>query len=383
MENRAQSEILGSSQAPYLNSLAQNNGLAVNSFAQSHPSLENYLAQWYGITGVADDSNPPAHEQSGPSIGDAVSAAGDTWRAYAENYQGFTDSSLYQVHHLPQLYSTADQAGVVNYSQLAGDLTAGKAPDLLYIVPNMCNDTHDCAVATGDAWLAAQIPKLMASSWYADDPNASIIITWDESQGSDTSGFGDANGGRIFTAVISRKAHAVETTPVDQVGVARSVLECFGLPTAIGEAADGSHGDLLPLMSCPSVQTPKSLVTTTTIQTSAPPPPTTTPTTANSSSPKVVSGAAAITTTGAAGLSPSDSSSSPVKGTASGRKDTKGGHRAWRATWFGVDFGLGAATTGGEGSRLVEHLRVHWAQNIAAAAKALGVLEGWAGSSRR
>ena len=44
MENHEYGSVIGSSAAPYLNSLAGSYGLATNYYAASHPSLPNYLA---------------------------------------------------------------------------------------------------------------------------------------------------------------------------------------------------------------------------------------------------------------------------------------------------------------------------------------------------
>lgn len=50
MENHSFSDIIGSSQAPYLNSLASECGLATNYHNVSHPSLPNYLAATSGLS---------------------------------------------------------------------------------------------------------------------------------------------------------------------------------------------------------------------------------------------------------------------------------------------------------------------------------------------
>ena len=54
MENHAYSEIIGSSAAPYTNSLLASGALATNYHGVTHPSLPNYLAlaggSTYGIT---------------------------------------------------------------------------------------------------------------------------------------------------------------------------------------------------------------------------------------------------------------------------------------------------------------------------------------------
>src|SRR5258708_9699797 len=55
-ENHSYAEIIGSVNAPYINSLAQMGALFTNSFGVTHPSEPNYLAFFSGSTqGVTDD----------------------------------------------------------------------------------------------------------------------------------------------------------------------------------------------------------------------------------------------------------------------------------------------------------------------------------------
>jgi hypothetical protein len=75
--------VVGSSSAPYLNSLADKCGLATNDDAISHPSLPNYIALTSGATqGIADDNEPSSHRLNVPSI---FSQLQSNWRAYAES----------------------------------------------------------------------------------------------------------------------------------------------------------------------------------------------------------------------------------------------------------------------------------------------------------
>src|SRR5215813_14410339 len=56
MENKEYSAIIGSPDAPYINSLANNNALATSYYANEHPSLPNYLDMVAGSDmGVKDD----------------------------------------------------------------------------------------------------------------------------------------------------------------------------------------------------------------------------------------------------------------------------------------------------------------------------------------
>src|SRR5689334_4906199 len=56
MENHAYSQVIGSSSAPYLNSLAKGYDIATNYTAVTHPSLPNYIAMAAGSTlGITGD----------------------------------------------------------------------------------------------------------------------------------------------------------------------------------------------------------------------------------------------------------------------------------------------------------------------------------------
>ena len=87
MENHSYSTIIGSTKAPYINSLANECGLATNYHNISHPSLPNYVAATSGLpySGIAQfksDCNPSAQcSTSAPSI----FGQGESWKAYEEN----------------------------------------------------------------------------------------------------------------------------------------------------------------------------------------------------------------------------------------------------------------------------------------------------------
>ena len=51
------------------------------------------------------------------------------------------------------------------------------------LTPNLCNDAHDCSLATFDTFLARWVPALMAGPDYRSG-NLTILITFDEDDGS-------------------------------------------------------------------------------------------------------------------------------------------------------------------------------------------------------
>src|SRR5205085_6030901 len=85
-ENHEYTQIIGSSAAPYINSLANQYGLATNFKAISHPSLPNYMELTSGSNqGITTDCSPGSGCSSGaPNIFSELEAAGKTWKAYQE-----------------------------------------------------------------------------------------------------------------------------------------------------------------------------------------------------------------------------------------------------------------------------------------------------------
>src|SRR6266498_6023493 len=83
LENHETSSIIGSSSAPYINSLAQQYGLATNYYGIRHPSLPNYLALIGGDTfGITSDCTTCF--VNAPNLVDQLERAGKSWKAYID-----------------------------------------------------------------------------------------------------------------------------------------------------------------------------------------------------------------------------------------------------------------------------------------------------------
>ena len=107
-ENHAYGSIIGSSAAPYINSLANSNQLATASYGTRHPSLPNYLALTSGSThGVTDDCTG-CGPFAGPDLGGELNAAGIPWAAYMETMPSacstVATSGAYAKKHNPFVY---------------------------------------------------------------------------------------------------------------------------------------------------------------------------------------------------------------------------------------------------------------------------------------
>jgi hypothetical protein len=187
LENHSYDTVIGSPQAPYLNSLATECGLATNYHNITHKSLANYVGATSGLGYSAlakftgDCSPLPGCTTTAPSI----FGQGETWRAYQESMPSNCDtknSGEYAVHHNPPPYFTT-LAGCatedVPYTQLAHDLAAGTLPAFSFITPNLLDDMHTGTIAEGDKWLAAHLPAILDSHEYTGGSTV-VFITWDE-----------------------------------------------------------------------------------------------------------------------------------------------------------------------------------------------------------
>lgn len=202
MENHEYEDLIGNPSAPYINSLAQQYGLATAYFAVTHPSLPNYMALTSGDTFFADD----CVECTAPGVNliDRIEASGRTWTAYMEDMPGpctTTDAGLYTARHNPfvhyaDIVGTPERCsnGVVPFSKLSSDLAADALPSFVWITPNVCNDMHDCAIATGDAWLQTVVPSIAQSAAFA---NSVLFVVWDEGTTN------DGGGGHVPLIVVS------------------------------------------------------------------------------------------------------------------------------------------------------------------------------------
>jgi Phosphoesterase family. len=233
MENTEYGSIVGSSAAPYINGLIAQYGLATNYDAVSHPSEPNYLALFSGSTqGVADDG---IYDINGNNLADQLEAHGKTWSVFAENVPlgcftgssssgGEDGSGTYVRKHEPAI-SFRDISGDASRCTKITDFTRfdPAASDFELIVPNLCNDMHDCSIATGDTWLSTFVPRITSSPAFV---NSALLITWDEG----TTNVG--GGGHVATVVVSPLTGLGyrSATAYNHYSLVRTVQDAWGLP---------------------------------------------------------------------------------------------------------------------------------------------------------
>jgi phosphatidylinositol-3-phosphatase len=251
-ENKNSTSIIGSSQAPYFNTIAGECGLATNYHNLSHPSLPNYVG---ATSGLAVSSLTPFDPDCNPT-GSCVTSApsifgqGESWKAYEESMPSNclkSNSGEYAVRHNPPPYFTSLSGCStfdVPYPQLATDLASNTLPAFSFVTPNLIDDMHDGTVAQGDAWLSANLPTIVNSSAYTSGSTA-VFVTFDEGSGGSTgencvTNTTDASC-KITTIVVSPSTPAgvQSATNFSHYSLLRTTEELLGLPL-LGQAASAT-----------------------------------------------------------------------------------------------------------------------------------------------
>jgi acid phosphatase len=181
MENHGLDQILGTSNAPYINQLARTGALFTNASAMTHPSQPNYLALFSGDThGVTNDSCP--HSFSAPNLGQQLLDAHLSFTGYSENlpsmdYTGCEAGGYARKHNPWVNFTNVPAAANQSFATFGPDYAT--LPTVSIVVPNLCNDMHDCGVRTGDTWIKNKLDGFVQ---WAQTHNSLLVLTWDEAE---------------------------------------------------------------------------------------------------------------------------------------------------------------------------------------------------------
>src|SRR5262245_38795205 len=136
-ENHAYNEVIGTPNAPYINSLASQGALMTNSFAITHPSEPNYLDFYSGSNqGVTGDGFNSPGAFSTPNLGQELLNAGLSWGAYIED---FTNGG-YDHDHAPwDLFSNNNAPATEHDFSTWPTFNFSSLPKVSIITPNLQN----------------------------------------------------------------------------------------------------------------------------------------------------------------------------------------------------------------------------------------------------
>jgi acid phosphatase len=230
-ENRSYAQVVGASDAPYLTSLAHAGANFTDAHGETHPSQPNYLRLLSGSThGVVDDACPQALGDQ-PNLARQLLDAGLGFAGYSENLpaDGFTgcvspDRQYARKHNPWADFATVPAADNRTSREFPTDFAT--LPTVAFLIPNMCDDMHDCPVSAGDAWASRTLPTYVA---WAAHHNSLLIVTFDEDNGT------WAN--HIPTIMVGPMIRPGDTTlRINHDTLLRTLEDMYGL-TPLGAAA--------------------------------------------------------------------------------------------------------------------------------------------------
>ncbi|MES2297723.1 MAG: alkaline phosphatase family protein [Pseudomonadota bacterium] len=242
MENTNYDAIVGSPNAPFINSLIARGTLLSNYTGTYHPSDENYLSVAGGDTFVQGAIYFPNINVDAPHLGDRIEAVGKSWKSYEQgmgtpcnlNKVGYYSpddapfSSFISVSKNP----TRCQAHLFDTSQLTVDLqTAATTPHFSWIA---ADDYYDgeaagqgnaASVQVQDAWLRQTVQPILDSPAWKNERSL-LMLTWDES-------YPDQRSNRVATVLVGSqnlvRAAALSSAPHNHYSATRTIEGALGL----------------------------------------------------------------------------------------------------------------------------------------------------------
>jgi acid phosphatase len=220
-ENHSYSQIIGSSSAPYINSLAKQGALFTNSHAISHPSEPNYMAFTGGSTfGLSSDACPFTTAKA--NLGSELIAAGHSYSDYSESmpspgYTGCTSGEYARKHNPAVSYTDLPATANQTFAQFPANYA--NLPTVSLVDPNLLDDMHDGTIAQGDTWLKNNLSSYVT---WAMSNNSLLIITWDENDGS--------AGSHIATIFVGANIKPGSySEKINHYNVLRTLEDAYGL----------------------------------------------------------------------------------------------------------------------------------------------------------
>jgi hypothetical protein len=256
MENKSYSKVIGSSAAPYQTSLAHRCATAPHyaDAGQKYNSLSNYIGATSGRQSCQgshcpagtvttwNDCQPSASCQAPVNnLFRQVRRSGGTAKSFAESMTQncqLRAKGRYAARHNPAVYYTGRgdrracrrddvPMGTTSRGAFRHVLTSNKRlPRFSFVTPNLCNDTHDCSVATGDKWLSSWMRLILNSPAYRSG-NTAVMVVYDENTPCPN----------IFIAPTIR-AHSTSTrSGLGHFALLKTTEQMLGIHRILGHAA--------------------------------------------------------------------------------------------------------------------------------------------------
>jgi PKD repeat protein len=251
--------VFGNSNAPFINSLANNGAKFINSNGVFDPSQPNYLALYSGSDQGVTNDNPITSAFTSANLGRALIDAQKSYATYSEGlpsvgFDGPVNGNYSRIHNpaanwmgggTNQIPATSNQpftAFPINFDSL---------PNVAFVIPDQCSGGHDVcpplnnSVKQFDSWIQN---NLDAYKQWCVDHNSLLIVTYDENAYSGTN--------KIATVIYGAHVeNGVYNQSIDHYNVLRTIEEANRLSVHAGAAANA-----LPIENCWTPEAPSLTV---------------------------------------------------------------------------------------------------------------------------
>ncbi|MES2287318.1 MAG: alkaline phosphatase family protein [Bacteroidota bacterium] len=229
-ENKDYSQIIGSSSAPFINSLISKGTLFTNSHALGHPSYPEYIAFFAGTkNGKTNNDCIAGAPYSNANLYTQLKAKGKSFSWYSEDLPVIgsktCNSGAYTERHNPtQCFSNVPSTANKRWSDFPTNFSSLER--VVCITPNLDHDMHDGSISQGDNWLKNNCTNLI--NWCKTN-NSVFVVYFDENNG--------IAGNRIPVIAVGQpvKVNYRSTVYYDHYNWTRTILAFYG-PTQIANS---------------------------------------------------------------------------------------------------------------------------------------------------
>lgn len=186
-ENKGSDSILGSSSAPYINSLIEQGTLFTNSSAITHPSYPNYVDFFSGDpNGITSDKCVESMALTTPNLFTNLNDVGKSFAWYSEGLPEtgskvcFAPNSYVAKHNPTTIFDNVPASANKRFTDFPTNYDS--LENVVCISPNLNNDMHDGSVARGDGWLKAKMSSLIE---WCKTHNSIFVVYYDENDGAE------------------------------------------------------------------------------------------------------------------------------------------------------------------------------------------------------
>jgi phosphatidylinositol-3-phosphatase len=246
-ENQSYSTVVDASAWPNLNKLISDGALPTNYYADTHPSIGNYLMLTTGQVLTNNDNSTTVWNVD--NLARRMLAAKVPFRIYAEGIKrGYLGGNTgdYLIRHNPfaLLSDIADHSTVADqviwpFSQFATDLANGTLPEFSYIVPDVMDDAHNGTPQQADSWLESNVvgPLLHTTAFQAGGDGL-LIVDFDEAEDGDTTHGGGHISPVLWGPIVKSHYQQESSTVYQHQSMLRTMMEALGLQNPPAAAAD-------------------------------------------------------------------------------------------------------------------------------------------------